>query len=111
MLRFSALSGLMFAVATMPALADVSKETIESLSAPESIDTRIGTLEFNKGVPSDATARNIFDTMDFTRAVNAYNNSFRGASALGLKKGFQSVGAESGDIVIFRNSWVRTRCS
>jgi len=102
MFRISMAGGLALAMSlAASAQADVSKETIESLSAPKSIDTRIGTLEFNKGVPTSETAQNVFDTMDFTRAVNAYNNSFRGASALALKKGFQSVGAQSGDIVIF----------
>jgi hypothetical protein len=90
-------------VATLPVatLADVSQDTIDALGAPSRIETRIGTLEFNKGVPTHATAQTVFETLDFTRALNVYNNSFRGASALALKKGFQSVGAESGDVVIF----------
>jgi hypothetical protein len=84
-----------------PATAEVSEETLKSLSAPDKIETNIGTLEFQDGVPSDETASKIFDTLDFTRALNVYNNSFRGASALGLVKGFEDVGAGSGDIVIF----------
>jgi hypothetical protein len=83
------------------AYADVSGETIKSLSAPDQIETSIGSLEFKNGVPSPETAKKVFDTLDFTRALNVFNNSFRGASALGLKKGFESVGAGSGDIVIF----------
>jgi hypothetical protein len=81
--------------------ADVPQATIDALSAPASIETNVGKLEFDRGVPTDATAQTVFDTLDFTRALNVYNNSFRGASALGLKKGFQAAGAESGDIVIF----------
>jgi len=84
-----------------PATAEVSEETLKSLSAPDKIETNIGTLEFQDGVPSDETASKVFDTLDFTRALNVYNNSFRGASALGLVKGFQELGAGSGDIVIF----------
>ncbi|MEZ5904752.1 MAG: DUF1254 domain-containing protein [Geminicoccaceae bacterium] len=83
------------------AAAEVSGKTLESLGAPDSVDTRIGTLQFEQGVPTAATAETVLDTIDFTRALNVYNNSFRGASALGLKKGFESVGAKSGDIVIF----------
>jgi len=94
-------SAAALSVAMVPALAEVSKETVDALSAPASIDTRVGTLEFDKGAPTDTTAQTVFDTLDFTRALNVYNNSFRGASALGLKKGFQAAGAESGDIVIF----------
>ena len=83
------------------AAAEVPSEVLKSLSAPESVDTRIGTLEFNKGIPSDKTAQTVFDTIDFTRALNAYNNSFRGASALAIKKGMESAGAGSGDVLIF----------
>ena len=83
------------------AVAQVSNETIQSLSAPDSVDTRIGTLEFENGVPTADTAQTVYDTLDFTRALNVYNNSFRGASALALKKGFEGIGAGSGDIVIF----------
>ncbi|MEO1091743.1 MAG: DUF1254 domain-containing protein [Pseudomonadota bacterium] len=84
-----------------PSLADVSPETVESLSAPGSVETRVGTLEFSGGVPSAETATTVFDTIDFTRALNVYNNSFRGASAYALRQGFQSVGADDNDIVIF----------
>ncbi|MGX1500101.1 hypothetical protein ACSSV1_005166 [Labrenzia sp. MBR-25] len=83
------------------ALADVSSDVLKAMSAPQAVDTRIGTLEFNKGVPTDKTAQTVFDTIDFTRALNAYNNSFRGASALAIKKGMESVGAGSGDVIIF----------
>jgi hypothetical protein len=83
------------------AYADVSSETLKSLGAPDKLETRIGTLEFRDGVPGDETARRVYDTLDFTRALNVYNNSFRGASALAIKKGMESVGAGSGDIVIF----------
>jgi hypothetical protein len=84
-----------------PAIADVGEETLRSLSAPGSVETRIGTLEFSDGVPSRDTARTVFDTIDFSRALSVYNNSFRGASALALKKGFSSIGADDNDIIVF----------
>jgi methenyltetrahydromethanopterin cyclohydrolase len=42
------------------AQAEVSKETIDAIGAPDSIDTRIGTLEFKDGVPTDETAQKVF---------------------------------------------------
>jgi hypothetical protein len=93
---------LVLATADTPQVgAGVSDKTVQSLSAPNSIETRIGKLEFSDGVPSAETAQKVYDTLDFTRALNVYNNSFRGASALGLVKGFEEIGAGSGDIVIF----------
>jgi len=89
------------AVLASVAYAEVSDETLRSLGAPDRMETRVGTLEFRDGVPSNETARKVYDTLDFTRALNVYNNSFRGASALAIKKGMENVGAGSGDIVIF----------
>lgn len=92
----SALAILLASTAT----AEVSTDVLTALSAPDKADTRIGTLEFKDGVPSAETAKIVFDALDFTRALNVYNNSFRGASALGFHKGFQSIGADYNDVII-----------
>jgi hypothetical protein len=83
------------------AYAQVSSETIKSLSAPNMVETPIGRLEFQDGAPSADTARKVYDGLDFIRAVNVYNNSFRGASALAIQKGLQSIGAKFNDVVVF----------
>jgi hypothetical protein len=81
--------------------AQVSGETLKSLSTPDKVETRIGSLDFKDGVPSAETAEKVRDTLDFTRALNVYNNSFRGASAYALGKGFQSIGADDNSVIIF----------
>lgn len=81
--------------------AQVTDTVVESLGAPPAIATSFGTLEFKDGVPTADTARKTYDLLDFTQALNAYNNSFRGASALAIVKGFEGIGAEPGDVVIF----------
>jgi hypothetical protein len=81
-------------------MAQVSQDTLESLSTPDKVETSIGTLEFKDGAPSVETAEEVYDALAFTRALNAYNNSFRGASALAIKKGLQSIGLQSGDVGI-----------
>jgi hypothetical protein len=89
------------AVLTLPASAQVSKETLESISTPDQVETSIGTLEFKDGVPSAETAQTVYDALDFTRALNVYNNSFRGASAYAICEGFRSIGAENDSVVVF----------
>jgi hypothetical protein len=101
MVRGILLSSCAFLLAASPAFSEVSGETVKSLSAPGTIDTRIGKLEFRDGVPTEDAAQKTYDTLDFTNALNVYNNSFRGASALGLVKGFEEIGAKPGDVVIF----------
>jgi len=83
-------------------MAVQAKDGIPSeITTPDTLETRIGTLEFAGGVPTDETASKVFDTVLFTRALNVFNNSFRGASALALVKGFQSIGADFNDVVVF----------
>jgi hypothetical protein len=92
---------LLLIIISVPAPAQVSTEALKSISTADKYDTRIGTLEFKDGVPSVETAEKVRDTLDFTRALNAYNNSFRGASAYAIMKGFQSIGAQNNDVLIF----------
>lgn len=89
------------ALSSAAAVAQVSPETVRSLGAPDSVQTRIGTLEFKDGAPTADTASKVYDALDFTRALNVYNNSFRGASALAIVKGFAGVGVKPGDVAIF----------
>ena len=85
-----------------PASAQVSGETLQSLSTPDRVESSIGVLEFKDGAPTSETAHKIYDTLDFTRALNVYNNSFRGASAYGLYQGFNSIGqTDNSTVIIF----------
>ncbi|WP_223424955.1 DUF1254 domain-containing protein [Tateyamaria pelophila] len=97
----STLLGSAALILTMGAAsAQVSKETIDALGVPDKVQTSVGELTFDRGAPTAQTAQTVFDALDFTRALNVYNNSFRGASALGFHKGFQSIGADYNDVVI-----------
>jgi len=103
MVRRILLSSCVLFLAAGPALADVSADTLKAMSAPDAVETRAGKLEFRDGVPTEETAEKVRDALDFTQALNAYNNSFRGASALAIVKGFEGIGAKPGDVVIFQD--------
>ncbi|MFH0344694.1 MAG: DUF1254 domain-containing protein [Chromatiales bacterium] len=72
-----------------------------AITTPDKVETRIGTLEYKDGAPTIETAERVRDALDFTRAVNVFNNSFRGASAYAINQGFLSIGAEDNTVVIF----------
>jgi hypothetical protein len=101
------IGSILFALVALLALkpetatAQMSSGIPPEITTPDKVETRIGTLEFNDGAPSEETAEKVRDTLDFTRALNAYNNSFRGASAYAIARGFQSIGAEDNTVVIF----------
>jgi len=92
---------LTFIFVATPHLAMAQGTIPPSLVTPDTVETRIGTLEFKDGVPSMETAEKVRDALDFTRALNAYNNSFRGASAYAIRKGFLSIGVEDNTVLIF----------
>ncbi|MGD8590789.1 MAG: DUF1254 domain-containing protein [Chromatiales bacterium] len=44
----------------------------KGVASPDKVETRLGTLQFNSGVPDQATADKLYDNLDFQRAVHAY---------------------------------------
>jgi len=100
-MRYLAAASLLLPLATGPACAEVAQATIDSLSAPGSVETSAGALTFEDGVPSPGTAQSVFDAVDFANALAVYNNSFRGASAYAIREGLRSIGADYDDVAIF----------
>jgi hypothetical protein len=83
-------------------LAQTSQTKIPTgLTTPDRMETQIGTLEFKDGAPSAATVQKVHDNLIFVRGVDAFMNSFSGASAYAIRKGFQSVGAEDKTVLLF----------
>jgi len=79
----------------------VSAETLASISTPDRVESRLGTLEFNDGAPTDATAALLYDHLDFVHGVDAFDRAFPGASLAALRNGFQSIGVEDNDVLLF----------
>src|SRR3954470_13119411 len=48
--------------------ADVPK----SITTPDSVKTRIGTLKFFDGLPDKETVQKVYDNLDFSRGVEAF---------------------------------------
>jgi hypothetical protein len=58
----------------------VSAETLRSISTPDRVESRLGTLEFRDGAPTKATAELLYDHLDFVHGMQAFINAFPGAS-------------------------------
>ena len=78
-----------------------SPDTLKSISTPDKIESRLGTLEFNDGAPSEATAALLYDHLDFIHGVQAFIDAYPGASTTAIRRGFRSVGAEDNSMVLF----------
>ena len=71
------------------------------LVTPDKVETRIGPLQFKDGAPSAETAAKVYDTLDFARGLDAFLNSYGGASAYAIRKGLLSIGAEDNTVTIY----------
>jgi hypothetical protein len=71
------------------------------ITTPDRIQTRIGTLEFKDGAPSVETVEKVYDTLDFTRALSAFLDSYGGASAYAIRQGLLSIGADDNSVTIY----------
>ncbi|MDP9143895.1 MAG: DUF1254 domain-containing protein [Actinomycetota bacterium] len=75
--------------------------TPQSIQTPDTVETRLGTLSFRDGVPSDETVEKVYDQLDFSRGVEAFLNSFQGASLAAIRKGFRENGVQDNDFFLF----------
>ncbi len=72
-----------------------------SISTPDKVDTRIGTLDFKDGVPSKDTAAKVFDNLDFVRAFDAFVNTMSGVSIAAFHKGMLDIGVKDNEVIVF----------
>lgn len=91
MLMLSAFGGLALAQQIPP-----------QITTPDSVETRIGTLQFRDGMPSGDTADKIYDYLDFTRGVESFLGGLPGVSQYALRKSFRDAGIKDNeDVLIF----------
>lgn len=73
-------------------------------TTPNSVETRIGTLAFEKGFPTEDTKRKVFDEIDYQRAVQAYLWAYPAVSFQSiLMETKRALGADLEDLVIADN--------
>jgi len=71
---------------------------------PPLTETRLGTLTFEKGYPTEETAQKLFDEMDYQRAVQAYLWAYPAVSFESIRIATQrDLGAGLNDLIIADN--------
>ena len=79
--------------------AEVSEETLRSISMPDKVETSFGALEFFDGVPNDASIDKLYDNLDRMRGVEVYLNNSGAASLNAMRAGNASIGANRSNMV------------
>ena len=67
------------------------------VAIPDQVETRLGTLRFDSGVPDQATTDTLYDNLDFQRAVQAYLLGLPPVNQLSNKSAILSMGPANQD--------------
>ncbi|QDT32127.1 DUF1254 domain-containing protein [Thalassoglobus polymorphus] len=99
-LQLYSMAVLLTALAPFPVMGQVDNPPA-SITTPDKIESRIGTLQFNDGAPSEATAEKVYDHLDFTYAFRAFTDTFKGVSMQAVLEGFEAAGVKDNEILLF----------
>ena len=99
----TAVTLLLWSAGPIAAQAPVSERTLSSISTPSSVETRLGTLEFFDGLPSEETVATVYDNLDFIRGVEVFLNAMPGASVFAIRHGLRSVGVPDNTLALFQD--------
>jgi len=73
-----------------------------SIIMPDKVETRIGSLEFFDGLPTESTVQKAYDYLDFQRAVSVFLHEMRAASMVAMRNGLREQGVtRSNQMAIF----------
>ncbi len=71
------------------------------VAVPDKLETRLGTLRFEGGVPDSATAEKLFDNLDFQRAVQAYLLALPPVNQVANRSGILAMGPANTTVPIW----------
>ena len=66
-----------------------------SITTPDTVQTRIGTLKFSDGLPDADTVTKVYDNLDFARGVEAFLLGVPSANIQGMRPGYAEGGFPS----------------
>lgn len=74
------------------------------ITTSNTVESRIGTLKFNDGFPSDETVQKVYDNLAFQRGVDVFLSAMPGGSTEGLRQGLASIGVnDNQSVAIFED--------
>lgn len=73
----------------------------DNVITPDKMSTRIGTLRFVDGVPTDKTAQKVWDQLDFQRGVECMILTTPTASLNGFRKGIRKWGPDNETMIVW----------
>jgi hypothetical protein len=95
---------LLVVSAVLPASADdkmkMTTDIPQSITTPDTVETRIGTLKFFDGFPDKATVEKVYDNLDFQRGLQAYLAALPAVSIEGFRASYAGIGPVNQTVLI-----------
>ena len=66
-----------------------------SITTPDVVETRLGTLRFFDGLPDEQTVQTVYDNLDFQRGVQAFLTALPAAALHALRTGVRTFGPDN----------------
>jgi hypothetical protein len=85
---------------TKAATPGYNNEIPEQIMTPDTVETRIGTLEFFDGFPTKETARKVYDNLDFLRGIEVFLNFIPATSIESIRRGMVDMGSTTANQVV-----------
>ncbi len=82
------------------AAAEPGSSVPPSITTPDKVESRIGTLKFKDGMPSQDTLDKVYDNLDFTHAFEAFVNAMQGVNTHGLHQGLLNAGVKDNELLV-----------
>ncbi len=90
------------ALSAPPQKMKMTTDIPASIIMPDKVETRIGSLEFFDGLPTESTVQKAYDYLDFQRAVSVFLHEMRAASMVAMRNGLREQGVtRSNQMAIF----------
>ena len=71
-----------------------------SITTPDAVETRLGTLKFFDGLPDETTVQKLYDNLDFQRGVQAFITAIPAASAYAMRTGIRTFGPDNQTVLV-----------
>jgi hypothetical protein len=78
----------------------MATEIPASITTPDSIETRLGTLRFFDGLPDKETVQTVYENLDFQRGVQAFLAALPAASLSATRTGIRTFGPDNQTMLI-----------
>ena len=88
-------------LASVAMAQDWKTDIPESITTPDRIESKIGTLQFKHGYPAGETVAKIRDEIDYLHGVEAFMNSIQGVSTYAIRKGLMDIGVNDNEFIIY----------